>query len=452
MPDASVPYYLKPKATKLAEGPDVSLDPPVAPTDAERRGIPPIFWAAMDKSKGGTAPQDAPLAPPAMDPALRSLEPFIWPRGGLSNRALRELGVPVPDLDPDIALWPVTTLSRWPFAGHPTVGIWPKGWLGVDNTATVWVCVIGGEPGTWLPLSGGGGGGAFPTFTGSGSPQGVTTATAVGQTYQDTVRGGIWVAGAAGNNHWAQVGGRDPASGTLVAGVFVDAPSNAGAWLITDASAGAHLSDVAGFAGTGNGVEWSAGASDGSQSFSVQVGSSGQFTLVLSQLGVFHVPAALVLDAIPTTDPAVTDEVWNDNGRLVMSGFAPPGTALAGHLASNYPVTTGLATFLTTASLAPGTWLVTLGSQVLPGTGSAVVEIEAVAGTATATFEGQTANTTSGSEAASAPLSFIATVTVAGTLAFQAIATTTSGTPTIYAASFTNSYPRATGWTAVRIA
>jgi hypothetical protein len=326
MPDASVPYYLKPKATKLAAGPDDSLEPPVAPTDAERRGIPPIFWAAMDKSKGGTAPQDAPLAPPAMDPAKRTAAALIWPRvlpEAVPNRPLQELVSPIPDLDPDIALWPVTIVSRWPFAGPPSVGIWPKGWMGVDNTATVWVCLVAGEPGTWSPLAGGGSG-AFPTFTGSGSPQGVQTATVIGQTYQDTVRGGIWVAGATGNNHWAQVGGRDPASGTLIAGVFVDAPSNAGAWLITDASAGAHLSDVAGFAGTGNGVEWSAGASDGSQSFSVQVGSTGQFTLVFSQLGVFHVPAALVLDNIPTSDPAVTDEVWNDNGVLVMSGSTIP--------------------------------------------------------------------------------------------------------------------------------
>jgi hypothetical protein len=128
------------------------------------------------------------------------------------------------------------------------------------------------------------------------------------------------------------------------------------------------------------------------------------------------------------------------------------GTFHAGHLSSNYTLTTSLATFLTTASLGIGTWLVSFGSLVLPGTGGAVVEIEAVAGTATATFEGQTSNSSIGSIGESAPLSFIATVTVAGTLTFQAIATTVTGTPTIYATSFTNSYARATGYTALQIA
>jgi hypothetical protein len=171
----------------------------------------------------------------------------------------------------------------------------------------------------------GGGGGGFPTHTGTGSPQGVVSAAAIGETYQDTVRGGIWVAGGTGTGHWAQIGGRDPATGALVAGVFVDAPSNAGAWLIAEPSANAALSDVAAFAGSGNGVFWAASPTDGTQTFSVQVGPGGSpLTLFFTDAGLFNLPAALVLSGIPTSDPAVTDEVWNSNGILVMSGTSAP--------------------------------------------------------------------------------------------------------------------------------
>jgi len=36
------------------------------------------------------------------------------------------------------------------------------------------------------------GGGSFPTFTGTGSPEGVQTATAIGQTYQDSATGALY--------------------------------------------------------------------------------------------------------------------------------------------------------------------------------------------------------------------------------------------------------------------
>jgi len=61
------------------------------------------------------------------------------------------------DLDPDIALWPTTQVQRWPFTGPPTEGIWPKGWIGADNEATVWLCYEGGEPGSWVPFANAGG-------------------------------------------------------------------------------------------------------------------------------------------------------------------------------------------------------------------------------------------------------------------------------------------------------
>lgn len=69
------------------------------------------------------------------------------------NRPL-VLAIPEPDLDPDIAFWPVTPVQRWPFAGHPVDGIWPLGWCGIDNTGTFWICQAGGAPGTWAPAFG----------------------------------------------------------------------------------------------------------------------------------------------------------------------------------------------------------------------------------------------------------------------------------------------------------
>jgi hypothetical protein len=152
----SVPYYLRPKATKLPEGHDDTLDPAEEPTDPAERSAPPQSWPRVSTARGGSAPPDAPIAPPPTPPHRRTLAPFSWPAPGgptPRNRPLPETCSPIGDLDPDIAMWPVTLVQRWPFAGAPTVGIWPKGWLGVDNTATIYVCTVGGEPGTWTPIS-----------------------------------------------------------------------------------------------------------------------------------------------------------------------------------------------------------------------------------------------------------------------------------------------------------
>jgi len=172
------PYYLKPKNTKLPEGHDDSLDPPEPPTDPAQRHLPPTEYPATSSAKGGTAPPDAPIAPPATDPIKRSLAPFSWPTGlARANRALGELAPPVGDLDPDVAMWPVTILQRWPFSGPPTVGIWPKSWMGVDNRAAVYICVQGGEPGVWEEITTGGQGPSGPAgLPGKPGPAGPTGA------------------------------------------------------------------------------------------------------------------------------------------------------------------------------------------------------------------------------------------------------------------------------------
>jgi hypothetical protein len=78
------------------------------------------------------------------------------------GRIVREEVEPGPDLDPDLALWPSAPVSRWPFSGAPAVGTWPLGWLAVDNTATVYICVQGGSPGVWQAI--GGSGAVFQTL------------------------------------------------------------------------------------------------------------------------------------------------------------------------------------------------------------------------------------------------------------------------------------------------
>lgn len=78
------------------------------------------------------------------------------------TRIVREAVEDVPDLDPDVAMWPANVISRWPFLGAPTAGTWPLGALGVDNTGSVFVCLQGGSPGEWQVL--GGGASSFANF------------------------------------------------------------------------------------------------------------------------------------------------------------------------------------------------------------------------------------------------------------------------------------------------
>lgn len=177
-PSSSVPYNLKPKDTRLPAGHDDSLDPAEPPTDAETRGKEPFDWAAVDTSKGSTGPADAPLAPPAVDAGVRSVPASSWPVNlpeFIPGRPVH-LAIPVPDLDPDIAMWREVTVSIWPFTGAPTEGEWPKGWLGIDNTSTLYICTVGGEPGTWVQVGAGnipGGGDGMPIA----DDMGITTAT-----------------------------------------------------------------------------------------------------------------------------------------------------------------------------------------------------------------------------------------------------------------------------------
>lgn len=252
MTNAAVPYSLRPKATKLAEGPDGSLEPSETPTDPAKRATVPFIWPRVDTSKGSSGPPDAPLAPSATDPAKRTAAPFVWPRGlpGIvPNRPLADLVAPVGDLDPDIALWRQVLVSIWPFTGHPTDGIWPAGWMGIDNTSTPWICTVHGEPGTWQKILFNGitqitnadftvtitnptgpvtdlaarwGYAASATAQYPGSPVGLITPEGVGDLFIDSAGPGLWQATGLLNTDWQQFTGSDTgwinAAGLLNAG------------------------------------------------------------------------------------------------------------------------------------------------------------------------------------------------------------------------------------------
>jgi hypothetical protein len=144
-------YYLTPETTKLDPGSDDSLAPdPTGPV------APHPVWPFIDTSRG-TAGTDETLRPaPQSDPLVRSAPPAgypTYPNGRIiSNRPLHETTSPEPGLDPDIALWQTIIVNIWPFPGAPTVGIFPRGWFGIDSTGQPWVCTAGGAPGTWAPI------------------------------------------------------------------------------------------------------------------------------------------------------------------------------------------------------------------------------------------------------------------------------------------------------------
>lgn len=120
-------------------------------------------------------------------------------------------------------------------------------------------------------------------------------------------------------------------------------------------------------------------------------------------------------------------------------------TALAASV-SSVVIPANTATVLqTTASLAAGTWLINFATNVL-GSAAGTVSLAVGTGTATATFTGQSIadGTFAVSTEDALSLTFLATVTVAGTLTFTA-STSTDGAGTTNAGA-------STGYTAIKVA
>ena len=116
-----------------------------------------------------------------------------------------------------------------------------------------------------------------------------------------------------------------------------------------------------------------------------------------------------------------------------------------------------LTTILTTASLAVGKWLVSVSLPFETTSTNQSLDVETVVGTATATLSGVSA-TSVGYVTAIAngaildvTLSFIATVTAAGTLVIQGEMTGSATAATILHTSKTQGYANAAGYTAIKI-
>lgn len=119
--------------------------------------------------------------------------------------------------------------------------------------------------------------------------------------------------------------------------------------------------------------------------------------------------------------------------------------------------TNGTTKVFDTAALAVGTWLVTMGVTFSTETSTTTHwELEALVDTATATFEGQTSTELIGpsgsNQNAAAAISFIALVSVAGTLKLNVTSGGSTSTTDALAATQSSSFANATGYTALKIA
>jgi hypothetical protein len=96
-----------------------------------------------------------------------------------------------------------------------------------------------------------------------------------------------------------------------------------------------------------------------------------------------------------------------------------------------------------------------MNAAVYNGTAAPAIEITTADGTATATFDGVYSAevlAVGASDIITVGIQFIATVTGPGTLVFQALTSSTTGTPLIKAQTYSHSYSNATGYTALKVA
>jgi hypothetical protein len=181
------------------------------------------------------------------------------------------------------------------------------------------------------------GGGTFPTYTGSGSPE-TTQTGSVGDTYQDTTNGGLYykATGTSTNTGW--VGGTTswPGSGHMTPGAAWYAPGSL-LYLLAQDLGGVWISDTAAQGGTGNGIQYLTGAADGDQYILIVLGSSGQFSWTFNADGTTQFPDAIntgasqTSGALPTTTltSGVGVQIDTTHDRQVVTPTTTAGTVLA---------------------------------------------------------------------------------------------------------------------------
>lgn len=194
--------------------------------------------------------------------------------------------------------WGLEATSNFVFAGDPNGNVTSKkkGDLCLDITTPAIYQATAPNATTWQ-LIGSGGGGSFPDFTGSGSPEGVQTAN-VGQTYEDTANGGLYFfEGTNGTNVGWSAGAGQAGIQTSGTGIGVVGGPGGPIALIAPAAGGFQLNDAGAQAGTGNGIYWNANGTDGEQNIDVQLGSTGQFHTLLAADGSTSFPGPIKADA-----------------------------------------------------------------------------------------------------------------------------------------------------------
>lgn len=152
----------------------------------------------------------------------------------------------------------------------------------------------------------------------------------------------------------------------------------------------------------------------------------------------------------------------NGNG-IVGNNSNPPAPAVSlttdsGSLGSPYSLTTSMATYQTTNSLAAGTWIVIAAAEVSLLAAAQVCELQMAAGSAgTVNFFGNTSqevapNTGGTAAITNATMAALVTIGSPGTLVFQAKASSTTGGPSINSATPASGLQKPTGYIAIRIA
>lgn len=297
-----------------------------------------------------------------------------------------------------------------------------------------------------VDLSVAGGGGGWPTDDGTGSGNLVANTgfgDTTGYNMTDAGTGGIHL--TTSNQSGSTFTVEDGAGSTLFMGDGISTFS------IGMTAIGENIS-LTNNGTTGGDIIIRQAQAGGSGSITIEVDNpTGTVGIIDSGGGIFlNLTGPLQFIGLPITDPANANQVFiRPDGSLAISEAAT-NVANAGHLAADFTPTGTLTTYLTTASLGIGKWLITHGANARNLAASTNLEIEANPGTATATFEGVTSGdvgTGSGVIVGSSVcLSFIATVTVAGTIVFQA---KDAGSSQIAAETQVSTFGKATGYTAI---
>lgn len=210
-----------------------------------------------------------------------------------------------------------------------TVGTAQEGTTGIAHTGVAWA-----HGPTAADFASGGG--SFPTYTGTGSPQGVQASVSPSDSYLDTTNGGVYYANnplATSPNAWqAAVGAADLTTSTPVPGLILDTSIDYVSLLADGAqTAGVALTDTLALAGSFNGLYYGTDGFDGDQSLSIRLGAAGAFTWSFNPDGSTGFPGALSpLYALGVVGPYTLDGsecIVQGHGAITLP---PVGSSFAG--------------------------------------------------------------------------------------------------------------------------